>query len=249
MLCNGVLLNGSPPSSSGSAGKNAALSNQKHMPFKEQKRTPLAPSLPLFRTQGNTETQAPFGDHLPPDRYCCVDFSDTRCVIDPLHLLDGFCFTCTSHTSQKNKTKLSALNTCHTLKKTSNEKSPASFSQLKFEVTYNQDPTAASSFITLLLLPCTPYNTQLLSSAPVDASGQYRQLEHKTRCFKPNLVVFLLCTTIPISSGTKLPEEQEGYSRVKWGLVCSTEKRNMKFMVTFSLNFIKSWNGLGWKGP
>lgn len=35
VLCNGVLLNGSPPSSSGSAGKNAALSNQKHMPFKE----------------------------------------------------------------------------------------------------------------------------------------------------------------------------------------------------------------------
>lgn len=35
VLRNGGLLNGSPPSSSGSAGKNAALSNQKHMPFKE----------------------------------------------------------------------------------------------------------------------------------------------------------------------------------------------------------------------
>lgn len=132
----------------------------------------------------------------------------------PLHLLDGFCFTCTSHTSQKNKPKLSALHTCHTLKKTSNEKSPAYFSQLKFEVTYNLGPDAASSFIILLLLPCTPYNTQLLSSALVDASGQYRQLEHKPRYFKPNLMVFLLCTTIPISSATKLPEEQEGSSRV-----------------------------------
>lgn len=89
------------------------------------------------------------------------------------------------------------------------------YSQLKFEVTYNPVPAAASSFITLLLLPCTSHTTQLLSSsAPVDASGQYKQLEHKRRCFKPNLVVFLLCTIIPISSGTELPEEQEGCSRV-----------------------------------
>lgn len=88
------------------------------------------------------------------------------------------------------------------------------YSQLKLEITYNPVPAAASSFITLLHLPCT-HTTQLLSSsAPVDASGQDKQLEHKLKCFKPNLLVFLLCTIILISSGTKLPEEQEGCSRV-----------------------------------
>lgn len=67
------------------------------------------------------------------------------------------------------------------------------YSQLKqSEVTYNPVPAAASSFITLLLL-ATLYTRQLLpSSAPVGASGQYRQQELKPTCFKPDLVVFLL---------------------------------------------------------
>lgn len=201
MLRNGVVLNGSPPSSSGSAGKNAALSNWKHMPFKEQERTPLPPpSLPLFRTQGNTETQDPFGDHLPPDRYCCVDFSDTWCVTDSTPTWVLF-YLHQSHQPKKQTPTICPEYLPHTEEDIQWEDTnlPSEYSQLKFEVTYNPAPAAASSFITLLLLPCTPYNTQLLSLAPVDASGKYRQLEHKPRCFKQNLVVFLLYTTIPIS--------------------------------------------------
>lgn len=53
MLRNGVLLNGSPPSSSGSAGKNAALSNQKHMQRARKEHHYLPPSL----TSGHKATQ------------------------------------------------------------------------------------------------------------------------------------------------------------------------------------------------
>lgn len=99
LLLNGVFLNGSPPSFSGSAGKNAALSNQKHMPFKEQERTPsLAPSLQDTRQQKYRfllVTTSLLTDNA-------VWTSVTHSVSQtPLYLLDGFCFTCTSHTSQK----------------------------------------------------------------------------------------------------------------------------------------------------
>lgn len=67
VLLHGVHLNGSPPSSSVREERNTALNNYQHRSFKEQRGKKFITSLlPLFRTQADTETQAP-GYSLPPD--------------------------------------------------------------------------------------------------------------------------------------------------------------------------------------
>lgn len=202
-------------------GKYAALRNQKHMPFKEQERNTITSLPPLFRTQGNTETQAPFGDHLPPDSYCCVDSSDTLC--HRLHYTSYMGSVLLSpvtsakknqQTNPKNPNYLPWIPATHW--KTHLMRShQLVFWVLSAEVWRKLQPSSRCCkqfhYFAAFNLHSLYHTAVILLTTR--ASGQYRQLEHKPTCFKPNLGVFL-CTTIPISSGTKLPEEQEGCSRV-----------------------------------